>query len=419
MNHRERIEGALNHIKTDRVPIDFGSTTVSGISASVVSKLRDYYGLPNHPPVKVIEPYQMLGEINSDLGEILGIDCIPLVGKTNLFGFDNDNWKEWELFDGTPVLVPGKFNTLPEKDGSLLQYPEGDMSSEPSAKMPKGGFYFDSIKRQLSIDNDNLKIEDNLEEFKIISEKELNFIKKRINYCFTETDYAIVANFGGMSFGDIAFIPAPFLKNPKGIRDVQEWYISLVSRKKYVFNIFSKQCEIAIENLKRLFKVVDNRISVIFVTGTDFGAQNSQFISNDLYRELFRPFHIKINNWIHENTQWKTFIHSCGAIEPLILEFIEAGFDIINPVQLSASGMDAIELKNKYGKRLIFWGGGVDTQKILPFGSPKDVKKEVEKRLRDFSKDGGFIFNTIHNIQPNTPIENIAIMVETINKFSV
>lgn len=148
MNSRERIEKTLSHKQPDRAPIDFGATVVTGISASVVSKLRDYYGLSNDPPVKIIEPYQMLGEIADDLKQVMDIDCTILQGKKNMFGFENTGWKEWKLFDGTPVLVPEKFNTRVEEDGSILQYPEGDTTVSASARMPSGGYYFDAIVRQ-------------------------------------------------------------------------------------------------------------------------------------------------------------------------------------------------------------------------------------------------------------------------------
>jgi len=137
----------------------------------------------------------------------------------------------------------------------------------------------------------------------------------------------------------------------------------------------------------------------------------------DVFRKLFKPFYKKINNWIHEHTKWKTFKHSCGSIEPLIPEFIDAGFDILNPVQTSAANMDPVSLKKKYGSQITFWGGGVDTQKTLPFGSPRDVEKEVEERIKIFGEGGGFVFTTVHNIQANVPIENVIAMFETLKRY--
>jgi hypothetical protein len=148
MKSRDRISETLNHKIPDKVPIDFGSTVVTGIAVSTISKLREHYGLSNEPPVKVIDPYQMLGEIDDDLKEVLEIDCVELSGKKNFYGFEDKDWKPFRLFDDTEVLVPGNFNTKLEEDGSILQYPQGDKTVQPCAKMPKNGFYFDSLIRQ-------------------------------------------------------------------------------------------------------------------------------------------------------------------------------------------------------------------------------------------------------------------------------
>ena len=421
MNSREIIKKALNFEKTDKLPVDFGSTFITGISASIISKLRDFYGLDNKIPVKIIEPLQLLGEIQEDLKKILGTDCIEIWGIKNIFGFNNDvespGWKEWELFDGTPVMVPAMFNTENETKGGVYQYPEGDKSLDPSGYIPKGGFYFDAIIRQKPINDNKLNVEDNLEEFSLISDDDLEYYRKRVDFLYKNTEYAISGTFGGMSFGDVSVVPATFLREPKGIRDITEWYVSLLKRKNYIFEVFNRQCETALKNLERIYQAVSDKISVIYITGTDFGTQNGPFISNDLYRELFKSFHSKINDWIHKNTQWKTFIHSCGGIEPLIGEFISAGFDILNPMQFSAKGMDIIKLKEKYGNKIVFWGGGVDTQKTLPFGTMDEVKIEVLNRIKILRQGGGFVFSPIHNIQAKIPIENVVAMIEVVKQF--
>jgi uroporphyrinogen-III decarboxylase len=145
--------------------------------------------------------------------------------------------------------------------------------------------------------------------------------------------------------------------------------------------------------------------------------QTGPFISNKCYRDLYRPFHRQINDWIHRHTSWKTFIHSCGSIVNLLDDFIDAGFDILNPVQCSAVGMDAKTLKERFGDRITFWGGGVDTQHTLPFGTPDEVRRQVRERIEIFRKGGGFVFNTIHNIQARTPVENVVAMFETLKEF--
>jgi len=334
-----------------------------------------------------------------------------------MFGFKNENWKEWELFDGTPLLVPEAFNIDPEPNGDILMYPEGDKSVPPSGRMPNNGWYFDVINRQLPIDDDNLNPEDNLEEFGPISDEDLNYYENLAKTLYEETDQAIFADFGFTSFGDIALVPAPWRKNPpKGIRDVEEWYMSTVIRQDYVYEVFDRQCDIALGSLEKLYERIGNRISIILVSAADFGMQHGLLVSPKTYRELFQPFHIRINNWIHENTEWQTFIHSCGSVVSIIDDFIDAGFDILNPVQCSAALMDPRELKSRFGDRISFWGGGVDTQQTLPSGTPDDVRREVLERLKIFGPGGGFVFNTIHNVQPKTPIENVLAMYETVHE---
>jgi len=421
MNSRERVILALNHEEPDRVPLDLGGSPTTGMHVSTVYALRQALKLdPPGTPVKVIEPYQMLGEIKPDLWEALGVDIAGLNSPTTMFGFKNEKWKPWRLFDGTPVLVPEKFNTEPDAEGNILMYPQGDRNAPPCARMPKGGFYFDALDRQKRpLDWDRLDPRENVEEYGPISSEELEYYRREAEQLYGQTDKAVFANFGGTGFGDIALVPGLQLKHPKGIRGVKEWYMCHVRRPDYIFKVFELQCEIALENLEKIYKAVGNRVTVVFVTGTDFGTQNGPIMSNKTYRKLYLPFHKRVNDWIHENTEWKTFIHSCGSIEPLIKDFIEAGFDILNPVQTSATNMDPQKLKTKYGGKITFWGGGVDTQQTLPFGTAEQVRKEVHERIRIFAPGGGFVFNTIHNVQPKVSIKNILAMYKAVREYGV
>jgi len=417
MTSRERVEASLNHREPDRVPLDLGAGPVTGMHVSSVYLLRQALGLDEPgTAVKVVEPYQMLGEIGSDLIDAIGIDVVGLGGTKTMFGFPNENWKPWTTFDGTPVLVPGDFNTDPEPNGDILMYPEGDKSVPPSGRMPKGGFYFDSIIRQEPIDDATLDVEDNLQEFGPVSDEDLDHFRAEADRLY-ETGKAILANFGGTAFGDIALVPAPQLKDPKGIRDVAEWYISTASRRDYVYEVFDRQCEIGIANLEKIHAVVGDKVTAIFITGTDFGTQSGPFISPAAYRDLYKPFHSRVNGWVHDNTSWKTFIHSCGSVSAFLEDFIDAGFDILNPVQCSAADMDPAMLKDRYGDRITFWGGGIDTQKTLPFGTPDDVRAEVADRIRILSGGGGFVFNTTHNVQACVPQENLVALYKAVQDF--
>jgi hypothetical protein len=381
---------------------------------STVYRLRQALGLDKPgTPVKVIEPFQMLGEIKPDLMAALGIDVVVLGGLGTSFGFKLEVWKEWTSFDGTPTLVPGGFNTIPEPEGDLLMYPEGDRYVPPSGRMPRGGYYFDVIVRQPPIEESKLKVEDNLEEWSLISDAELEHFKRESERLYTETDKAIVLNLGQLALGNISRVPGPGLKHPKGIRDVEEWYISMSTRREFIYRVFEAQTEINLANLKKIQQAVGNRATAAYLTGADFGAQNGPFIAPKTYRELFLPFHKQINDWVHKHTTWKTFIHSCGSVFDLTEDFIAAGFDVLNPVQTSAAHMDPGELKRTFGERITFWGGGIDTQRTLPFGSLDEVRGEVRERLKLFGPGGGFVFNAVHNIQALVPVANVVAMYET------
>lgn len=416
MTSKQAVLSALNHQEGGRVPVDFGSTAVTGMHVSCVAALRDFYALEKRP-VKVHEPYQMLGMIEEDLQEVLGLDVEGVFPLNTMFGFPATGWKEWRMYDGLEVLVPEKFVTTVDENGGALIYPEGDTSVPPSGKMSKGGYFFDSIIRQEPIEEERLNPEDNLEEFGPVSEKELARFQAEARRA-ASTGRAVIATFGGTAFGDIALVPGPFMKNPKGIRDVTEWYISTLTRQDYIHAVFKKQCELALANLEKIHAAVGDLVDVVFVCGTDFGTQNSLFCSPETFRKLYMPYYKQINSWIHENTSWKIFKHSCGAVEELMNHFIQAGFDIINPVQCSAAGMEPEKLKARYGENLVFWGGGVDTQNVLPFGTPEKVRDQVLRHCEIFSRNGGFVFNSVHNIQVKTPLENIVSMIEAVKEFN-
>jgi hypothetical protein len=415
MNSRERVLAALNHTQPERVPIDFGGTAVTGMHVTCVAALRDYYGLEKRP-IRVHEPYQMLGWIDGDLKRAMGIDVEGVLPYDTLFGYVNRNWRPWKLEDRLEVLVPEDFRTTLDENGDTLIYPGGDTTVPPSGRMPKGGYFFDTIIRQEPLDEDHLNPEDNLEEFRPVSGECLAHWRTAAQEA-AGTGRAVIANFGGTSFGDIALVPGPFLKHPKGIRDVAEWYMSTRARRDYVHRVFSRQCEIGLANLERISPVVGDAVDVVMVCGTDFGTQTSAFCSEATFRELYMPYYKQVNGWIHKNTPWKTFKHSCGAVERFMPAFIESGFDVINPVQCSAARMEPERLKAKYGDKLVFWGGGVDTQKTLPFGTPAQVREEVLRRCEVFSRNGGFVFNAVHNVQARTPVPNIVAMIDAVREF--
>ena len=283
MTSRERVAAALVHKPSDRVPIDFGGTFVTGIHVSCVAALRDYYGL-ERKPVKAIDPGQMLGEIEEDLKLAMGIDVEGFGRRMNRFGFPNENWKPWRMHDGLEILVPGEFNVTTDENGDTLMYPQGDVTASPSARMPKGGHFFDAIIRQEAIEEDRLDPQDNLEEYGPISEQELSHLEREAKRA-AATGRAVVASFGGTAFGDISHIPGVSLKKPRGIRDITEWYISTRTRRDYVHKVFAGQCEIALSNLEKIAQRVGNLVDAVMICGTDFGTQNSTFCSPQTFVE--------------------------------------------------------------------------------------------------------------------------------------
>ena len=225
MTSRERVARVLNHEKPDRLVVDLGGMHCSGAHVSVIYGLRQALGLDAPgTPVKVRDIYQMAGDVELDLIRALELDIALIPSRTTMFGFPKCDWKPWTTFEGTPVLVPGLFNTDSDENGDILQYPQGDRTLPPSGRMPNGGFYHDAIMRQAPINDDRLNPEDNLEEFVPVSEEDLSFLRTQVDHLYSTTDLALTIGIPGAAFGDIALVPAPWLKNPRGIRDVEDTY---------------------------------------------------------------------------------------------------------------------------------------------------------------------------------------------------
>lgn len=415
MTGREKLELALRH-NSGPVPLDLGATAVTGIHCSIVEKLREHYGLETRP-VTVSEPFQMLGLIEDDLKAALGVDTDSIANDTTMFGFPPGGDKEWKTPWGQTVLVPADFNTATTQSGDVYIYPCGDTACEPCAHMPSNGYFFDVVIRGNTYDEDDEDPKDNLEEFSALSEEALRFMRGQLPEKI-RGGRGLVAQVGGTGIGDIALVPAPMLRRPKGLRDITEWYMATVANPKYLHAIFEKQTDIAIQNLQAVHAALLDAVSVVFICGTDFGTQAAPFCSSGTFRELYMPYYRRMNDWVHQNTSWRTFKHSCGSIRPLLPDIIEAGFDIVNPVQWSAKDMDAEALKREFGRDLVFWGGGINTQSTLPFGNPAQVREEALRCLELFSRDGGYVYNAIHNIQAKTPVENVAAFIQAVREFN-
>ncbi|MGQ9615583.1 MAG: uroporphyrinogen decarboxylase family protein [Spirochaetota bacterium] len=419
MTSREKVRKAINHEIADSLPLDLGSTSVTGIHASSYGKLKKLLGI-DKGEIRIIDPFQMLAEVEEPVRKALGIDTCGLQLPSTLFGFKNENWKPWRLFDGTEVMVSGHFEYDVDVNGDILLYPGGDRNVPPSGRMAKDGYYFDAIIRQKPIDEEKLDPKKWVEQtYSPYSDEDLRYLEKTSRWLFEETDYAIIGNFCDGGLGDIGVVPGLNVKEPEGIRDPEEWYISLITRREYIHEIFARQTELVLKNLRMYQEACGERIDVIDVSETDFGGQRGLLISVELFKNLFKPYLKQINTWIKNNTNWKIFYHTCGSIMGLIDELIEIGVDILNPVQYTAEKMELGELKHRYGDKLVFWGGGVDTQRVLPFGKPDNIRDEVKKNVRILSKGGGFVFSTVHNLQANVPAENLKALFDAFESCRV
>jgi hypothetical protein len=412
---RERLQTTLDHRQPDRVCVDVGGFVCTGVNASTLSRLRQALLGEDGHLVRIIDPMQMLGEIDERLRPAVLTDVVGVMGAANALGTRNESWKPWALPDGTPVQVPGAFNVTIDTNGDVLAYPQGDTGTPPSARMPGDGFYFDPIVRQGPIDEDRLDPADNWEEFTLVDDDEVAEFAAETRRLSRETDHGLFLMLPGTwGFGDAMIIPGPSLKHPRGIRDPEEWYISLVARQDYIRAVFERQTETMLANIERVASAIGDHGQVVVVCDGDLGGQSGLLISLRTYRELFSPCYRRINAAIHARTNWKTFKHCCGSVYDLIPDLIEDGFDILNPVQTSAARMEPRTLKREFGDRIVFWGGGVDTQRTLPFGTPEDVYRQVRERIDIFNDEGGFVFAAIHNIQANVPVPNLLAMFRAI-----
>lgn len=413
MTKRERIHAALNHQPTDRIPVDFGGSGQTGCAASTIYRLRRDLGLDVHP-IQIQEIYQMLGVIEEDLRQLFETDVIGLWGLTNMFGGKNTNFKPWTMFDGTPVMMPGDFEYTTNEKGDILAFPQGDRTAAPSVMMPKNGNFFDNIFRSTGYDEDNLTPqEDYADDFGVMTDEEARYLEKEAKRLWEETDYAIFGGLGGCGLGDMSWVGAPHIKNPKGIRFPQDFLMAQLMYPEYLEEVFEMQTQTMLKNLEIYRQAVGDKICVVNISGTDFGTQHGPFMSISTFRELYKPYYKRVNDWVHKNTNWKTWYHTCGSVVTYLDDFADMGMDCLNPVQLTAKGMDAKMLKEKYGDKFTFWGGGISTQTTLPFGSVQDVIDEVKFTTETFNDNGGFVFATCHNIVANVPTENIVAAFET------
>jgi hypothetical protein len=403
MTSRERVLATLNHLEPDRVPIDLGGTVMSGIMALALDRLRKHLGVGK--PVKVYEVFQMLGEVELDLVERFGVDTLPVEPLEFFFELKRERYRPWRLFDGTDVLVPGDFSVDVAANGDWLLHTAGDPTRPVEGRMPKDGYYFDMLSATRAVPNWSPPP---LEELRATasrpSEEALRFMSDRAAYLRKHTDKALVLTGPGeWGLATVGSLP--------------DQLMLIATDKEYVRDLLAIRAELGRENLRLVWEAVGDRVDVVMIDGQDFGTQRSEMFSPRIFEEYFAPSLTAQVQWIHEHTSWKVWEHTCGSILNILPCIVEAGVDALNPVQTSADGMAPEVLKKRFGNKITFWGGGVDTQRTLPFGTPEEVREEVRERIRIFAPGGGFVFAAVHNIQANTPPENITAMFEAVHEF--
>ncbi|MCX8083211.1 MAG: hypothetical protein N3D17_07495 [bacterium] len=408
MTSRERVERAVNFQPIDRVPIDLGGMKASGISVYAYNRLKQYIGLKN--PTKILDAKFMLAMVEEEIRQRFHIDIVPLDLDSAIWWSTakEDDWIPMKLFNGETALFPPGTKIKEEQNGDwVLLNPDG---SPTSYRMPKGGFYFDDT----SFGQGAFKPE-NFNPTTTIPDEQLEMLHQYGKYLYENTEYAILGWGLGVCFLGLSLITSKKENVTQG--NPTEWMMMLLTEKNLCHEMMDKSVEASISCLKLIKEAVGDYCFAWGIAADDSGTQKGEFIHPDLWAEMIKPHYKKLCDWIHQNTKWKTFFHCCGSIYHLIPHIIEAGVDILNPVQTSAANMDPVRLKKEFGKKLVFWGGGCDTQKVLGNGTPDEIEQHVKERMEIFKQGSGYVFNQIHNIQANVPPENIVAMLEAAYKY--
>ena len=405
MNSRERVKKALNFEKPDRVPIDLGAMRASGISATVYAEVKKRLGLTG--PIKIFDSMQLLAEVELESLDVLGVDVVPLEGSlASWCASPAEAGQKRTLFSGVEVYFPPGVKLRVEPDGSWVQLND---AGEPFVRMPAGGLYFDFIRPTMA----NTKIDPaKYLPVDTVSDEELDAFAKRAEFLYDNTDKAILGWGASISmFGLSALLSDNITQG-----SLDEWLCMLMVDKDIATEMMIRGTDAAIARAKLYHQAAGDKIMIWGVASDDAGTQRAGLIPPALFEEMILPHYKRFNAWVHENTNWKTFLHSCGCVDEYIEGWVESGIDILNPVQISAANMEPDRLMQQFGGRVVFWGGGCDTQRVLPLGSPDEVRRHVRENLETFrAADGGFVFSQVHNIQADVPPENVLAMLEAVN----
>jgi uroporphyrinogen decarboxylase len=401
MTSRERVLAACNHRQPDRVPVDLSGHPSSGIAAIAYAKLRDYLGLPKKI-LRVYDPIQQLAIVDDDVLEKFGVDTLDLA---RAFALDEESWADWTLPDGTPCKMPAW--ALPEKADTRWVF--RSKSGRVIAHMPEGALYFEQTYFPFADENGPTTISEAMQESMWhavvgppgpwVNHAQLREGARRLRQ---KTDKAILGGFGGNLLETGQF----FYRN-------DNFFMLLAAEPQKAHQFLDDLVQIHLANLEKYLGAVGEYIDIIRF-GDDLGMQSGPQVSPKMYREFFKPRHKLMWSRAKQLANVKVMLHCCGGVRELLPDLIDAGLEAINPVQISCSGMDAGELKAEFGKDIVFWGGGCDTQIVLPSATPEEVRRHVKEQVQILGPGGGFVFQQVHNILANVPPENVVAMYEAV-----
>jgi uroporphyrinogen decarboxylase len=396
MTSRERVLTSLQHRTPDRIPIDFASSRVTGIHALTYNRLNEHLGLPSEG-ARVYDVPQMLADPEDPILEYFESDVVQLhrLIPAPPIGLRIDRYRRNRLQDGSRAFFPSAYDPIEDESGNLIIYNQRGI---PAYMMPKGGFYFSRIYNPLAEVENRRDLEAfDLHEFADGETEWLERESKRLR----RSNRAVLGQFGGN-----------FLERGNRMFGMEKFLVMLLADPALAECFFDRLLEAVIEDFDRYLEAVEDRVDIIQLND-DLGHQDGPLISEQLYERLVKPYQQRLYEYIRKRTDMVLFLHSCGSIYPFIPHLIEIGVQILNPVQYMARDMKPERLKREFGRDLVFWGGGCDTQQILAHGSPEEVSMETDRMIDIFAPGGGFVFAQVHNIQPLVPLENILAMFET------
>lgn len=392
MNSRERVVAAIRHQPVDRLPVDMGGMRSTGIMAVAYDRLKKRLGI-TEGDLYVFDTGQQLAYVEAPIRQRFGCDVVILDGGLL------DGWRDYILPDGTPAKICASFLTEPDGEGG--EYAVDDRGNRTGHR-PAASFYFDSISKPPLADAETIA---DLDRFNwgVLTDEYLEKLRREAKRLYEETDYAILGSFGGA-----------FLEGGQGLRGWDQFMMDIAGDRKFTEALLDRMLENSLRNVELYLDAVGDYIQIIQMGG-DMGTQNGPQIRPKVYYEVFQPREKALWGRIHQlKPQVGVFLHCCGGIYDLLPGIIDAGCDILNPVQISARGMDPQRLKNEFGDQLCFWGGGCDTQTVLPFGTPDEVYAHTCQNIEIFAPGSGFVFTQVHNIQAGVPADNILAMFQAV-----